>query len=137
MKLLIRFGPSLAGMAVIFWFSSQTGDSLNQVLPFFQWLFPAMQGFDWGHFAAYFLLACTFLWGLAGEEPQLASKGLAVILCLLYGVTDEYHQTFVPGRMPDLLDLRNDGIGALLAMAAVSLPPVRRLYRKLPHAKKY
>lgn len=38
----------------------------------------------------------------------------AVLLGLLYGLTDEFHQYFVPGRKVEILDLLADGTGALL-----------------------
>lgn len=133
----IRWSPCLIWMAVIFSLSQQTGSDLNTFLPFFQRFFPQMQSFDWGHFAAYFLLALAFLWAFGGSQPDWRLKLLTVLFCLLYGLTDEFHQTFVPGRTADWHDLRNDGIGAALAMLAVSLPPIARLYAKLPHTKKY
>lgn len=44
---------------------------------------------------------------------------LAVIVATLYGLTDEIHQSFVPGRMMDGLDLVADAIGAGLAQAVI------------------
>lgn len=136
MSIVLRWSPSVLIMAAIFYFSEQTGNDLNSWLPFFQQLLPAMEGFDWGHFAAYFLLALAFCWGVGGSRPSLPQMLLVVLLCLLYGLTDEYHQTFVEGRMSDWKDLRNDGIGASLAMLALRLPPVARWYAMLPHRVK-
>jgi VanZ family protein len=39
---------------------------------------------------------------------------LSFLLATLYGVTDEVHQSFVPGRNPDWRDVVADGLGALL-----------------------
>jgi hypothetical protein len=136
MKRLFQWGPPVAVMAAIFYFSSRTGDQLNTLLPFFQELIPGMQGFDWGHFVAYFILGLTFLWAVSGERPGWKAMVLAVLLCLLYGMTDEYHQRFVAGRMSDWKDLRNDGIGATIAMLLVSLPAAGKLYGRLPHRLK-
>lgn len=41
--------------------------------------------------------------------------GVSVLLTSLYGGFDEWHQSFVPGRTPDLLDWLADTTGALLA----------------------
>lgn len=38
----------------------------------------------------------------------------AVTATLFYGVTDEFHQYFVPGRCVECLDVVADGIGAYL-----------------------
>lgn len=48
----------------------------------------------------------------------------AGLLCLLYGMTDEFHQAFVPGRSAQVGDLIADLIGGLLGgllYAALSL----------------
>lgn len=57
-------------------------------------------------------------------------KAAIVLLCGLYGVTDEFHQSFVGGRMPDMMDIRNDMIGALFWTLLIAIPPLRRLWRR-------
>jgi VanZ family protein len=37
-----------------------------------------------------------------------------IIFCLLYGVSDEFHQSFIANRSPDPLDLIADVFGAAL-----------------------
>jgi VanZ family protein len=37
------------------------------------------------------------------------------ILCLLYALSDEWHQSFVPGRVASLYDIVVDGLGAFVA----------------------
>jgi len=127
----IRWVPSIVWMAVIYYLSDQPGEKLGSFLPLVQKLFPGIQDFDWGHFAAYFILACTYYWGLQAYGNGFWIKAAVVVLCVLYGVSDEFHQQFVDGRHPDLKDLRNDTIGAILAMLFVSIPPVRRFIAKL------
>lgn len=39
-----------------------------------------------------------------------------IIITFLYGVTDEIHQSFTPGRMPRVYDVVFDTIGALLSI---------------------
>ena len=46
---------------------------------------------------------------------------LSVLLASLYGVTDEFHQSLVPGRVADLFDWVADTLGAELAVSAVLL----------------
>jgi len=39
---------------------------------------------------------------------------LAIFICVLYGISDEMHQSFVPGRDTSPLDIIYDGVGATL-----------------------
>lgn len=41
---------------------------------------------------------------------------IALALAALYALSDEWHQTFVPGRYADPWDLLCDGLGAVLAL---------------------
>lgn len=67
------------------------------------------------HVFMYGALALLLRWALGDGGRGLA---LAFGLALLYGISDELHQSFVPGRVPDILDLVSDGLGAALALAA-------------------
>lgn len=77
---------------------------------------PDVVGFDKVvHFLVYGLLATLLV-----RIPGLRREGrlpvlLAVVLTSLYGVTDELHQTFTPGRELDVADWIVDTAGALLA----------------------
>lgn len=55
------------------------------------------------------------LWARALGERRHALI-LAFALTMLYALTDEFHQAFVPGRHPDLWDLVCDGFGAALGL---------------------
>jgi len=71
------------------------------------------------HGAAYALLAVTVLFALPGPAEGGSSGRNAVltlIVCLIYGLLDEWHQSFVPGRDASGLDLLADGAGALLVV---------------------
>ncbi|WP_308634527.1 VanZ family protein [Paenibacillus silvisoli] len=127
----VRVIPAVLIMTAIFLLSSRTSDELNTFLPWFQELFPQMQSFDWGHFIAYFVLALAFDFGFGRRAERWPFKALIVVLCLLYGLSDEYHQSFVSGRSPDVADLRHDGIGAAIAVVLVALLGVKRVWRRL------
>jgi len=45
----------------------------------------------------------------------------AVLLTVFYGCTDEYHQSFVPGRVADIRDVIADAVGACSGAVAVWL----------------
>ncbi|MFD0587959.1 VanZ family protein [Paenibacillus sp. GCM10027627] len=128
---LLRFVPAIVWMAVIFALSSRTGDEVNSALPFFQKLFPGMTSFDWGHYVSYFILAAAFDYGFGKRSERIRMKAIIVLLCGLYGVTDEIHQYYVGGRMMDIMDVRNDIIGATVWVLFVSIPPVLRIWRKI------
>lgn len=56
--------------------------------------------------------ALRFRW-----SPRVA--GWAVLCAAAYSLSDELHQTVVPGRTPSLIDCGIDSAGALLAMLIV------------------
>ncbi|WP_080840335.1 VanZ family protein [Cohnella massiliensis] len=117
----VRWLPAVVVMAVIFILSSRTGDELDTVLPWVQKLFPWLESFDPGHYAAYFVLALSYAFGFGFRRMNVGRSLLVVLMSLLYGVTDEWHQSFVPNRTPDLADLLHDGIGAAVAVVCVAI----------------
>lgn len=42
------------------------------------------------------------------------STWLAILVAILYGISDEIHQYFVPGRSMDIYDVLADAVGAFL-----------------------
>lgn len=46
---------------------------------------------------------------------------LAIILTLLYGVSDEFHQLFVPSRSADPYDVVADASGAIIVQGLISI----------------
>jgi len=74
-----------------------------------------------GHLVEYGVLA-FLLWRAISKErgaPAPLSFGGAFAFSLLYAASDEFHQTFVPGRDGTLLDLGFDALGALLALGLI------------------
>lgn len=66
------------------------------------------------HFTEYAMLAAAIAWplrrrGLLGYSLLFATMGLTVF----YVMTDEFHQTFVPGRSGEIRDVLIDSVGAL------------------------
>jgi VanZ family protein len=74
-----------------------------------------------GHVGVFGVLAALIWWALGLAEMSLARRaGVAILLTVIYGFLDEWHQSFVPGRTPDIRDIVADTIGATLAMLAVT-----------------
>lgn len=95
-------------MAIIFWFSSQPSSEL----PDFDWLDTIIK--KSGHVFEYAVLAFWIWYALEFRKDH---RWLALLIALLYAMTDEYHQSFVPGRFPSLWDvLIFDNVGALLSL---------------------
>ena len=74
-----------------------------------------------GHVGVFAILSVLIWWalGLSGLSPGRRAV-LSVALSLLYGLTDEWHQSFVPGRTPDIMDIVADTFGATIAMIVVT-----------------
>lgn len=54
-------------------------------------------------------------------HPGRRASLWAVIWTILYGITDELHQSFVPNRQMSGFDLLFDGLGAILGQSLYSL----------------
>lgn len=115
--------PALTWAGVIYYLSGRTGDDL-------QGMFPFLDSFNWGHLVAYFVLG-AFVYYAFGKTTSTKYRGvLTILICLLYGVSDEFHQSFVPGRAVELFDLMNDGIGASLAVGMMGKLIIKRVESK-------
>jgi VanZ family protein len=74
------------------------------------------------HLGVYGVLGALLVWGLTAAAPRRTTWRtvvLAVVLATIYGVSDEWHQSFVPNRQVSGLDVAADAAGA--ALAAVGL----------------
>ena len=77
-----------------------------------------------GHLGLYAALGATLAWGRASSGSRIPHV-LLILLGLLYGVSDELHQRFVPGRNSSLADLAADGIGTVVGYGS-TLTVLRR-----------
>lgn len=83
------------------------------------------------HLVLYAGLALILFWALAGNAGRTAGRpagapawvlgALSFALAVLYGVTDEVHQAFVPGRSASEVDIGVDAAGAALGVGAAVL----------------
>lgn len=102
-----RIVPMIVVMGTIFFLSHQTGDSID---------LPSFPGMDkLAHFFVYGVLAFTII-GAHRRQSRVTSPVRVIIttlvICLLYGISDEYHQSFIPGRFVSRGDLVADITGA-------------------------
>lgn len=74
-----------------------------------------------GHSAGYLGLAVVVVRALAGGLPRRISvrvAATALLITVAYAVSDEVHQSYVPGRDADAYDVLTDAIGALTGTIA-------------------
>jgi VanZ family protein len=102
--------PVVAYMGLIFFLSAQSNPPL-----------PPQVSDTQGHSIGYMGLAVTVTRALAGGLWTGASGGAAAgawAIAAAYGATDEWHQSFVPGRTADVHDWYADALGACVGAGA-------------------
>jgi len=100
----IRWIPALLWAGVIFVGSSLPGSTVPG-------------GYSvYGHLAEYAVLAALIVVAQRTCDRRRAVL-VAIALCALYAVSDEFHQSFVPMRTPDVLDWLTDVAGATAGSA--------------------
>lgn len=111
MNLAFRIVPMATVMGTIFLLSHQPGDTLH--LP----MFPGSDKV--AHMVAYATLALTVPWflGKRGLEQKKTTLLWTVCFCLLYGISDEFHQSFIPHRSVSGWDVVADVTGAAVIAA--------------------
>lgn len=108
MTLLRAFGPMVAYMAIIFALSAQSKPPIPMDLPDVLL-----------HVPEYVVLGLLVIWALRTGVPSVGAAWvalLAITFCVLYGASDEWHQSFVPGREESLHDLASDAVGGATAV---------------------
>ncbi|MBR6044585.1 MAG: VanZ family protein [Ruminococcus sp.] len=151
-RILIFAAAAVLWCGVIFYLSSQPAEESSETSGFFVDLIcdHIVPGFDerspaqqdeirhnitvavrkGAHFSAYALLgalafgACGFI-----ERKKLRSAAAVGSACL-FSATDEFHQTFVPGRSGEVRDVIIDTCGAAFAVAVILLVFLIREKRK-------
>jgi len=92
---------------VIFYLSSQPSIDTPSLFPGQDKLF---------HMIAFGVLGFFLMGGMKARSNgyRTGQFWLVVVLVTLYGLSDEFHQYFVPGRNADIFDVLADAAGALL-----------------------
>jgi VanZ family protein len=110
--------PPLAWMAIIFAFSAQHGGGH---LPAAEIVLRKL-----AHVTEYLILTLLLLRALHRTRVALAAP-VAIVTALAYASSDEWHQSFVPGRTATPRDVAIDCIGIALATLAVARTRLRAL----------
>ncbi len=102
-----RYGIPVVWMALIFWLSSRP--TLPAVPE--PWLDILLK--KAGHMVEYAILTGLWAWALAVDIPDLRTRlRVAFVIAVLYAISDEVHQSGVPGRHARVLDVFVDATGA-------------------------
>ena len=109
----LRWLLALCMLALIYFLSSTQG--AREILPeewlgtFFHEILSAG-----AHMILYGLLALALEWGFGTKDKK--SRLLILLIVVLYGITDEIHQSFVPERNATVLDVIYDFTGGWLVI---------------------
>ena len=72
------------------------------------------------HAAAYALMGLlAWMTFFREQRPPMTAFIVSVLFCSLYGLSDEWHQSFVPGRDASAGDWLADTLGGFLASTAM------------------
>ncbi len=93
---------------LIFWLSSQPTIPAPELFP---------QQDKLAHMAAYAVMGLLAWRSFSHRLPKQAQLAVAsIVFASLYGASDEWRQSFVPGRNADALDWLADCLGAAMAV---------------------
>lgn len=108
--------PAILYMALLFYLSSRP--SPDEI----RWL-PIIAKLKLVHIIEYAILYLLIRYAIIRTTAydNLSVFALALMVTILYGLTDEFHQIFVVGRTSRLFDVVADGVGGILAGIALSL----------------
>ena len=110
-RILLYYLPPLLCMGSIFYLSSQTWVPI----PLPAWMIIRDKV---AHAIMYGILCYLWIRALRMGEAQPLSRAhlaAAVLITIAYGISDEYHQSFVPGRTATVGDALADSVGAMVS----------------------
>lgn len=124
-------------MVFIFWMSTDTFSSkhtFKMIDLFLHWLFPWLSQIELRHLHAiirklahvieYFILGLLLFRSYRSDSPLTWHPKWAlgaIITVILYAVSDELHQSFVPSRTASIVDVGIDSVGGIVSQIAIML----------------
>ena len=106
-----RILPSLFVAIVIFLVSHIPGEEVD--IP--RSLQPIRLDFVY-HIVVYFILATSICFAI--KARTVGANLIVILVAFTYGISDELHQIFVPGRSPAIIDVMSDLGGTILGVSA-------------------
>jgi len=106
----MRYVPALLWAALLFFLSSLPSTKLPTLGVRYEDLVL--------HFGAYAVFGFLLAYAVASDKVKISRKQFVMIVLLgaLYGVSDEFHQMYVPGRVPAVSDLVADAVGVVFGV---------------------
>ncbi len=106
-SILTLWGPFLGALAVVFWLSSRSD------VPGARYIWDKLL-----HTIGYAGLGVLALRAFHGgfERPRWTATCYAGLTVILWGISDEFHQSFVPGRDATAWDVVADAVGFAVAV---------------------
>ncbi len=92
-----------------------------------KWMFPTRKA---AHYFVYFVLAFLIMNTLFIMGVKKHTLIITGIICILYAMGDEYHQTFVSGRTGQISDVLLDSSAALISAFLYHRFILMRFYRE-------
>lgn len=87
------------------------------------------------HFSIYALVGVWIMAFMSTFDIRLYKKWIiSMLVGVLYAASDEFYQSFVPGRGPSIVDVGIDSLGVLTGILAVLI--IISIYRALKSDKK-
>lgn len=105
-----RLLPLALVMGTIFFLSHQPGNSLS--LPDIVNIDKVLHALVYAALGLAFLFALSPAWR---RRRPVAAVCATVCFCLMYGISDEFHQSFISGRFSSGADLVADAAGGVVA----------------------
>ena len=109
-KLIARWLPAVVMMGIIFALSSLPSSRIPSYGPIDILI---KKG---GHALGYGLLGLSYYFALPKRLTKFYRAITALMMAILFALSDEYHQSFVQGRSSSLVDIFVDGVGATIAI---------------------
>jgi len=132
-----RYGPLILWAAFIFVASTRLMSASNTTTilrPVMLWLFPNISEATLnlihfmirkaGHFSEYAIFALLAARAFRTSSHELLRKRwfwASLLLVVVYSLSDEFHQSFVPSRTASIYDSMIDTFGGLTALALLSI----------------